>query len=79
MFLHNLDGNYTQVPEGSVSKQQILKSLIIICTYVRQLDDVQRTKGKPQNRQWKCSNHIKKPCTGISGKTRNLYLKVNSK
>lgn len=28
MFSHNLDGNYTQVPEGSVSKQQILKSTV---------------------------------------------------
>lgn len=49
------------------------------CTYIKELDDVQRTNGKPQNMQWKCNHHIKKSCTGISGKRSNLYLEVKSK
>lgn len=49
------------------------------CTYVKELDNVQRTKEKPQNMQWKCNHHIKKSCTGMSGKRRNPYLEVKLK
>jgi len=35
------------------------------CTCVKELDNVQRIKGKPQNMQWKYNHHIKKCRTGI--------------
>lgn len=59
MFLCNLDGSYIPVSEGSMNKTRASQIYKVIykhledCTYVKELDNAQRTQGKPQNMQWK--------------------------